>query len=166
MTSQFQVKGEKAFLSQINQFGQAARKDGRVNWVVGTVVGYGQHHEFGTRRMRARPHWRPAIFQLSQGIPDDGRSLPGVRRRRSSDIKIRGPFGGRREWELWFGPEKSAPGRLAALLKREVKRQIKAKRVFKTGNYHGSIAHGKTEAQMIQRSRAMVKPGMGATAIV
>ncbi len=163
MPSQFQVRGQRAFLSVVNQFELEARKDGREKWVVGTRVGYGQHHEFGTSRgLRARPHWRPAIFTLSQGIPIG--SLPGVRRRRTSLIQVRGRGMARREWELWWEPEKTSGGATALALKKEVKKQIKAKGVFKTGNYHGSIAHGKGEAQMLSRSKTRM--GMEGTSIL
>ena len=152
MPSRLAMKGVGPFVQAVRGFKRAAEGDSGQEWSVGTVVGYGQYHEYGTSRFPARPHWRPATFVLSQGIPSG--SLPGARRRRSSDVVVRD---GKREWELWWEPEKASGGAMAAAYKREVKRQIKAKGVFDTGNYHGSIAHGRTEGEMVARSKAMVK---------
>lgn len=100
---------------------------------VGSAVVYGPFHEFGTSRIEARPHFRPAIEALLG---------PGALQE-SGDMDL---------MEALVKGE--AIPQLALRLEREIKRTITRKRVLDTGAYRASIATGKTRAQTAARSRA------------
>ena len=48
-----------------------ARRRGRFAWVVVVGASYGVHLEFGTRRMAARPFFRPALMRTVDNAPDE-----------------------------------------------------------------------------------------------
>ncbi len=160
MPSQFQVNGEREFMAVIQEFGRSARAAGRETWWVGTVVNYAPPQEFGTGRMRARPHWRPAIQMMSEGR--QGGSLELAIRQSTRPIKTR--MEAHRTWERWFGPDKSPAGRLAGKLRKEIQRLIVVLDIRDTDNYLGSIAYASTEAKMAMASFHQLKPDMKHTA--
>lgn len=150
----FGIDGYTAWRAAVRGFRDAARRER--TWYTVTVVHYGPYHEFGTRRgLRARPHWRVATVRLSAGAPVE-KAIPGVHRRRTGQRTIRGASDAQREWELWFAPEGQAGGAVARALRDEVKAVIREKGIWKTGNYHESIAHGRSLPEAAERSRAQL----------
>lgn len=55
--------GDGGFFHEVNE-----EEDGAVVGVIGTNVKYAPHLEFGTRHMRARPFFRPAIARATEDI--------------------------------------------------------------------------------------------------
>ena len=105
---------------------------------VGSAVVYGPFHEFGTKVLTARPHWRVAIAELVAGAANNIEL---------QDEIIQG---------ITAGPG-VAPIKIALQIERRVKQLIRAKGIIDTGNYRGSIATGRSEeaafAKSVQRTK-------------
>ncbi len=111
---------------------------------VGSAVVYGPFQEFGTKVLQERPHWRVAIPEIVAMVGQD-ESLQGA--------VIDG----------LVGDGDPAPIRIALMIERRVKEIIKAKGIWDLGNYHGSIATGRTEKEAFDESAAKSFPGTVAT---
>ncbi len=105
---------------------------------VGSAVVYGPFHEFGTKVLTARPHWRVAIAELVAGAAGN---------LELQDEIIQG---------ITAGPG-VAPIKIALQIERRVKQLIRSKGIIDTGNYRGSIATGRSEeaafAKSVQRTK-------------
>ncbi len=105
---------------------------------VGSAVVYGPMHEFGTKVLTARPHWRVAINEIVAGAAGDQQLQDGI---------IEG---------ITAGPG-VAPIRIALQIERRVKQLIRAKGIIDTGNYRGSIATGRSEEAAFAKSVQRIK---------
>ncbi len=105
---------------------------------VGSAVVYGPFHEFGTKVLTARPHWRVAIAEIVAGAEGNVELQEDI---------IRG---------VTAGPGQ-APIKIALLIERRVKQLIRAKGIFDTGNYRGSVATGRSEEDVFSKSVQRIK---------
>lgn len=133
-----QLFGITALAKAIEDSIQAARTPGEY-WV-GSAVPYGPFHEFGTRSLTERSHWRPALQKIAAEHGGSG----GF----SSDIKSQELIN-----EMITVP-RGLVKKIAFEIEREVKIIITQKQIIDTGNYKGSIATGPSESEAYATSAA------------
>lgn len=93
-------------------------------WWVGTTVEYAIYHEYGTRFMAARPHFRVALERVMQRLGRDPRARAQL-------------------WRSLRSPGSQSMLRVIALMiEREVKLVVTEKRIIDTGNLRASYAEG------------------------
>jgi hypothetical protein len=127
---------------------------------VASIVFYGPYQEWGTRKLPARPHWRPAAREIrARGI--------------STRHLAARTAGGRFTWAntpgeivlQTFGrdPVKDI---VAGQLTRAVRKWIRIKDVIDTTNYLLSIAEGDTAQEALEKSRSRLLDPSTATGAV
>lgn len=101
-----------------------AAAQGPQEYWVGSAVGYGAFHEFGTGDTPSRPHWVPSIqvIALKYGLASN-----------------QDPF-----VNMLLAP-RGLVKRIAFDLERQVKVQITTQGVLETSNYRGSVAAAESE---------------------
>lgn len=120
-----------------------ARKMQTDGWYVVSVVDYAAIQEWGAINHPARPHWRVAIQKIA-----DNFNMVIEGEEQLIDMIIAG--GGLTK-------------KIALSLKAEVRRQIKAQGIFRTGNYYGSIGIGRTLEEAIADSQSkLIDPSSSA----
>lgn len=133
------TSGIQSLQHSFQRFIDAAHGLEEEEWWVGTVVEYAIYHEFGTRRMRARPWFRPAIrkvrLRFGAGAAIDSRKL----------------------WQDILAGRPGLVRTIALELEREAKQEIRRKGLIDTGNMRASVTAAPTKQDAASESERRVR---------
>lgn len=137
----FNFFGISSAITAIQELLDAVINSTERGYWVASAADYGLYLEYGTWKMQARPHWRPAVEKLTS---DEGVAFREYSR---ADGGIKNVMLAGGEISKIF----------AIMLRNEVKANILAKGIYRTGNYYNSIAIGEGRQSALMASAKMMK---------